>query len=215
MFVNLFMTRDFRVDLQRAQNIDSSLISDIFRKTTEELSYLLTQIILSSSPDPKLIDSVKRYMVIRLVSSMDVFVKQIVRKSIDEWGKDPTKLKDKITINVDDLNTIIKNNQNMTIGKILASVITVNNLDDVWTPIKVLHDIDMKGEILKHNNDDKPNMISLVGIETIFKARHELIHVLKDPEKFDQFELLNMFTHTLSLMDFIHNKLMDSMTPKK
>jgi hypothetical protein len=146
--------------------------------------------------------SLKRFLIISLISTFEFYFKNMASKYVDSNNVDLTLLfKDEICFKLSDLDTILKNNM-ITKGNILISSVKFTDLHQVNKFISKLLEIDLFKYLYTENSKDKCKMMIRKGppidisYEHLFNAydlRNKVVHGLSD--------VPYSYTHILKLWD--------------
>jgi len=146
--------------------------------------------------------SLKRFLVISLISTFEFYFKNMASKYVDSNNVDLTQLfKDEICFKLSDLDIILKDNI-ITKGNILISSVKFSDLHQINNFISKLLEIDLFKYLYTENSKDKCKMMIRNGppidinYEHLFNAydlRNKVVHGLSD--------VPYSYTHILKLWD--------------
>lgn len=147
-------------------------------------------------------NSLKRFLVISLISTFEFYFKNMASKYVDSNNVDLTQLfKDEICFKLSDLDIILKDNI-ITKGNILISSVKFSDLHQINNFISKLLEIDLFKYLYTENSKDKCKMMIRKGppidinYEHLFNAydlRNRVVHGLSD--------VPYSYTHILKLWD--------------
>jgi hypothetical protein len=145
--------------------------------------------LLNNRDTPQVIkNSLKKFLVISLVSIFKFYFKNMASKYVDNNNIDLTKLfKDEICFNLSDLDTVLKGDI-VTKGNILISSVKFTDLHQINKFISKLLDIDLFKYLYTENTKDKCKMLITKGPPIDINYKH----------LFDAYDLRNKIVHGLS-----------------
>lgn len=168
--------------------------------------------------------SLSNYVIIRLVSSIEVYFRDFVREIIDEHRIEPRGIfpNDEIVISIFDLEGI-KTNENITKGRIVSNAINFQNLGRIDEILSKLFDVKSFLKIIR--DQDKLASYTFTGsftgststydfswkkLQEVFTLRHEIIHEMASP-KLKPDDLRGYFASVLLFIhlsdDFVSRKI--------
>ena len=146
--------------------------------------------------------SLKRFLVISLISTFEVYFKNMASKYVDSNNVDLTKLfRDEICFKLSDFDVILKD-KIITKGNILISSVKFSDLHQINNFISNLLEIDLFKYLYSENTKDKCKMMIRhappidINYEHLFEAynlRNKIVHGLSD--------VPYSYTHILKLWD--------------
>lgn len=136
--------------------------------------------------------ALSNYVIIRLVSSIEVYFRDFVREIIDDHKIEPRGIfpNDEIIISLFELEGI-KANQNVTRGRIVSNAINFQNLERIDEIFSKLFNVKSFLQIIRAEDKQTsytfPNSTSTYyfswkKLQEIFTLRHEIIHKMAIPE---------------------------------
>lgn len=151
---------------------------------------------------PVIKKSLKRFLVISLISTFEFYFKNMASKYVDSNNVDLTQLfRDEICIKLSDLDIILKDNM-ITKGNILISSVKFSDLHQINNFISKLLEIDLFEYLYTENTKDKCKMMIRnappidINYKDLFDAydlRNKVVHGLSD--------IPYSYTHILKLWD--------------
>jgi hypothetical protein len=151
---------------------------------------------------PLIVKSLKRFLIISLVSTFEFYFKNMARMYVDSNNVDLTKLfKDEICFKLSDLDSILRDKV-ITKGNIVISSVNFDDIGRIINFFSKLLDINFFRYIYAENNRDKCKMmirnappidINYKNLLRAFELRHKVVHELS--------EVPYSYTHILKLWD--------------
>jgi len=175
-----------KIDFNKIERFDEIPTDDeAFRLIREELSLILSK--LENETDPKIEIQLKNYMIIRLVTLLELYFQNHVVNLIDHYNLKHNDLfsDDKISISLSSLDKL----QNVTKGKIIATSLqfqSSSNINDIFS--KLLNE-EFLTKIKKFNvKEDPPNPFveNWDKFFEIFNERYKIVHTLYSCEKYSK-----------------------------
>lgn len=132
--------------------------------------------------------SLRKYLIVLLISTLEYFFKNEVRRIVDKNDLDTSELfEGKISLTVTDLDQLLKD-KTLTKGSIVASSFNFMNLDEIdgvfsnLLQMKFLHYVRMFNDINQTSQvfDGHPIPLEYRRMREAYELRHEIIHELKD-----------------------------------
>ncbi|MDE1867720.1 MAG: hypothetical protein KGI08_08455 [Thaumarchaeota archaeon] len=138
--------------------------------------------------------ALSNYVIIRLVSSIEVYFRDFVREIIDDHKIEPRGIfpNDEVVISLFELEGI-KANQNITRGRIVSNAINFQNLERIDEVFSKLFNVKSFLQIIRandklasytfpHGASTYPTyLFSWKKLNEIFKLRNEIIHKMINP----------------------------------
>ena len=149
----------------------------------------LLDLLNNGDTPPAIKKSLKRFLVISLISTLEFYFKNMASKYVDSNNVDLTKLfRDEICFKLSDLDTILKD-KIITKGNILISSVKFSDLHQINNFISKLLEIDLFKYLYSENTKDKYKMMIRkappidINYEHLFEAydlRNKVVHGLSD-----------------------------------
>lgn len=174
---------------------DFKIVSNKRRKDVDVEMWMEQLGIINHLEKEKSIDfrnALSNYVIIRLVSSIEVYFRDFVREIIDDHKIEPRGIfpNDEIIISLFELEGI-KANENITRGRIVSNAINFQNLERIDEIFSKLFNVKSFLKIIRMN--DKLSsytfpqgvssyLFSWKKLNEVFKLRHEIIHKMATPE---------------------------------
>jgi hypothetical protein len=162
----------------------------------------LLELLKNRDTPPAIKKSLKRFLVISLMSTFEFYFKNMASKYVDDNNIDLTQLfSDEICFKLSDLDTILKD-KIITKGNILISSVKFNDLHQINNFISKLLEIDLFKYLYTENTKDKCRMMIRnappidIDYKHLFDAydlRNKVVHGLSD--------VPYSYTHILKLWD--------------
>ena len=180
------MTRRGRLQIDEIIQLEDKSIHDLFTESFSEITAILDGV-KDNKFDSAINTALTDYVIIHLVSVVETFCKNLARKIIDEFNLPPKGIfeKDEIRISIFDLKEI-KNNQKITVGRIVSREINFQNPDEINDVFSKLFGFDFFEKITQLSKDTSFSVsIEQNGEEygfewkdfhALFRTRHDLIH---------------------------------------
>lgn len=174
-------------------------IDEIIQFKDRSIQYLFTEsfyeieAILNTVKNEKLNDKTKNglnnYIIIRLVSLIESFCKNLTRKIIDEYHMEPTGIfeKDEIKISLFDLEEI-KKNKKITVGRIVSNEINFQNPKEIDYVLSKLIGGSFFGTVSERvktkmfsmKRDDVEYFFNWNDFYGLFRKRNRIVHEVLD-----------------------------------
>jgi hypothetical protein len=160
--------------------------------------------------------SLRKYTVIALVSSLEYFFKNEARRTVEENELDTSPLfEGKISFTVDELDQLAKENA-LTKGNIIASSFSFINLDVINWFFSKLFKLDFLDYIIKLNDIDQtrqvfdgpPIPLEYSRMYKAYELRNEIIHDMKNVH-LTKTKVIEMWDNALNIVE-IGQKVIDS-----
>jgi hypothetical protein len=210
-----------RIDSRRigssADRDSYRFIINFYNREIEPIIKLLTS---KDVPDT-LIQSLRKYTVIALISSFEYFFKNEARRTVDENELNTDALfEGKISFTVDELNELAKENK-LTKGNIVASSFSFVNLDvinwffskllnlDFLDYVKKLNDIDQTRQIF----NGPPIPLEYSRLYQAYQIRNDIVHDLKTVH-LTKTKVIEMWDSALNIIE-IGQKVIDRAVTKE
>lgn len=147
---------------------------------------------------PVIKKSLKRFLVISLISTFEFYFKNMASKYVDDNNVDLTQLfSDEICFKLSDLDTILKD-KIITKGNILISSVNFNDLHQINNFISKLLNIDLFKYLYTENTKDKCKMMIRNAPPIDIDYKH----------LFDAYDLRNRVVHGLSEVPYSYTHLL-------
>ena len=218
------MLKDNEKKLEQLRKLVIQDPSKIVLNIEEEL-YLILEII--EDKEFKFIrTSLSNYLIIRLVSTIESFFKNLIRQAVDDGAFDPSDLllNSDIKLSLIDINEV-KSDHQLTIGKLILLNYNFQRYRDIDKAMSyLLHKKDFlslfNNEIKKHFDSARSPKHSFdwEEFQELFELRHKIVHEMAD-EKIKIGKLRRFIYHTAIFLAeswFIHLKcLLEDMKDSK
>jgi hypothetical protein len=153
--------------------------------------------------------SLKRFLVISLVSTMEFYFKNMTSNYVDKNKVDLTKLfKNELRIKLSDLDQMVQNDL-LTRGSIVSSSVNFHDLGQINSFISNLLDIDFFTYLYQENTKDKCKMmirnappidIDFKKMYEAFSLRHMIVHDLAEVP-YSYTHLRNLWDNAMNMFD--------------
>jgi len=175
-----------KIDFNKIERFNEITNDDeAFRLIREELSLILLK--LENETDPKIEIQLKNYIIIRLVTLLELYFQNHVVNLIDHYDLKHNDLftDDKISISLSSLDKL----QNATKGKIIATSLQFHSPSDINKIFSKLLNEEFLVKIKKFNvKEDTPNPFveNWDKFFDIFNERHKIVHSLYSCKKYNK-----------------------------
>jgi hypothetical protein len=161
--------------------------------------------------DEKIKLTLRNYLIVSLVSSMEYFFRNEARRIVDEQDKDITLLfSGDIPIPISSLDQLIKE-KSITKGNIVASSINFANLDDIhdtFSNLLKINDFFDYVTKLERSNPSRyvrrghgpPIDIDIKKLREAFSLRNEVVHAMRQVELSNN-QLVSRWDNVMNIMD--------------
>lgn len=149
----------------------------------------LLNLLHDESTPPIVKKSLRRFLIISLVSTFEFYFKNMARMYVDNNNVDLTRLfKDEICFKLSDLESMVRD-KIITKGNIIISSVNFNDLNRIKNFCSKLLDINLFNYIYSENNRDKCKMmiqnappidISYKNLFEAFELRNKVVHELSE-----------------------------------
>ena len=153
--------------------------------------------------------SLRKYLIISLVSVLEYFFKSQAKQYVDKYDIDVSALgfEGELCFSVPYLDQMLKG-KHLTKGNIVASSFNFLNLEDVNRLFSKMLKIDFFDYILRLNNADKyayvskgyPKPINYGKLIQAFEIRHKIVHELSDVELSNS-QIMSLWDNAMNIMD--------------
>jgi hypothetical protein len=152
--------------------------------------------------------SLKKYLIISLISSMEYFFRNEAKNIVDNNDMDITRLlSGEISFSMSELDILLKNKY-LTKGNIIASSFDFAKLDEVNDLFSKLLDLDFLDYVHKLNDIDQTRFvldghsipIEYGKLKEAHQIRNEIVHELKDIN-LSNWKILSLWDNLLAIMD--------------
>jgi len=181
------LTRKGRLQIDEIIQLTDKSIQELFTESFEEITEILN-IIKDQKFDSIINTALSNYVIIRLVSLIETFCKNLARKMIDEYHLQPKGIfeKDEIKISILDLEEI-KKNKKITVGRIVSNEINFQNPKEIDSTLSKLFEFKFFGSITERSNQ---KMFSI--------TRDEIEHFFDWKDFFELFNILHDVIHEMT-----------------
>jgi hypothetical protein len=149
----------------------------------------LLELLHNKGTSPIIVKSLRRFLIISLISTFEFYFKNMARMYVDSNNVDLTKLfRNEICFKLSELDSMLKDNI-ITKGNIVISSINFDDLNRIVDFFSKLLDIKFFKYIYSENSRDKYRMmirnappidINIKYLLEAFELRHKLVHELAE-----------------------------------
>lgn len=181
----------------------------------------IIKILKSADLSDTMKQSLRKYTVIALISSLEYFFKNEARRTVEENELDTSPLFDgKISFTVDELDQLVKENK-LTKGNIIASSFSFVNLQIINWFFSKLFDLDYLDYVKKLNDIDQtrqvfdgpPIPLEYSRIYQAYRLRNDIVHDFKNVH-LTKTMIIEMWDNALNIIE-IGQKVIDSAVTKE
>jgi HEPN superfamily RiboL-PSP-like protein len=185
------------------------------RYCEEEIRPLL-DLLKNQDTSPAIKMSLKRFLIISLISTFEFYFKYMTSNYVDSNNADLTKLfSDEICFKLSDLDAILKDNS-ITKGNILISSVKFSDLHQIINFISNLLEIDLFKYLYNENTKDKCKMMIRnappidINYQHLFEAyelRNKVVHRLSDVP-YSYTRILNLWDNAMNIFEIANTIFM-------
>ncbi|SMH70348.1 hypothetical protein [Candidatus Nitrosotalea okcheonensis] len=203
------MANKGRLQIDEIIQVTDKSIQDLFTESFYELEQIL-ETLKTKKLNSKTTTGLKNYLIIRLVSLIESFCKDLTRKIIDGYHLEPKGIfeKDEIKISILDLDEI-KKNEKITVGRIISKEINFQNPQEIDFVFSKLICDSFFSQVKERANtkmfsmkkDGVDYFFNWDDFHELFKIRHGLIHEMSDVN-FDYNKSVTYYANSLLFLSY-------------
>ena len=189
------MTRKGILQIDEIIQLTDKSIQELFTESFKEITEILN-VIKDQKFDSIINIALTNYVIIRLVSLIETFCKNLARKMIDEYHLQPKGIfeKDEIKISILDLEEI-KKNEKITVGRIVSNEINFQNPKEIDSTLSKLFGFTFFGAITERS---KQKMLVI--------TRDEIVHFFEWKDFYELFDIRHNVIHKMSNVNVDYKK---------
>jgi len=216
-----------KVDINSIKELQDSF-AQIGKKLSTEVNILI-RFLVDSNKDTQVENSLKNYLVIRYISSIEYFFKNFIRQAIDKFSFNYEGLlpKNEISIAISELD-LLKKDESITVGSIIATQFNFQDLKILDKTISTLFDdgsffkkFNVRVDLYKQEKEELHFEFDWKEFQNMFDLRHKIVHNMNNLEKtslkevYRWYQMTNFFLAESSIILMKKYSENDFLSPKE